>query len=113
MARQTVFISHPVGSPMDERLIKKVRELFPLCGFKMAKEERGENLLKALHECQTAVFLPFLDGKFCAAQYGEAKFFAQEEKAVWKINPISGRISPLELEEMEFLSVKETLKRLR
>ncbi len=113
MTRQTVYISHPVGSPMDERFIKKIKEAFPLCDFKIAEKERGENLLKTFKKCQTAIFLPFGDGRFCATERAEAICFVKEGRTIWQINPYSGRICQLKLKEMKTLSVKETLKRLQ
>ncbi len=66
-----------------------------------------------LPECHAGIFLPFCDGKWGAGVFGEADWLVKHDCPIWEINHY-GRIRKIEcFQEIPFLNVEETRKRIR
>ena len=67
-----------------------------------------ENVLPNM---DAGIFQPFVDGKFGAGVFGEAKFLHKQGKPIYEIT-LEGVVSTLELDASRALSVEETRKRV-
>lgn len=133
MSRKMYF-GHPVntyGTELEWRLLSLVTERFPqweIVNPGDAAHEAGYQRYRAaksggmgyffeevLPECQSGIFLPFRDGAWGAGVHGEAKFFLDRQRLVWRITH-EGAIRLLGaslLAALPVLSVEETRERIR
>lgn len=129
--QKQLYFGHPVNTydtKLEYQLLQQISEAFPdwkienpnqKChheGYQHWKETTGNGMNyftnKVLPSCHGGVFLPFRDGAWGAGVFEEAKFYAEQKCAIWKID-IDGAIANLNLLTIQPLTVKETISRIR
>lgn len=127
-----MYFGHPINSyntSLESRLLLKIARLFGgweienpnqehhQIGYQKWKKEHGNGMNyyyeEVLPQCSSGIFLPFRDGKWGAGVYGEAKFLAGKGMAIFQITE-AGKVTLIrDINQVPFLSVEETRRRLR
>lgn len=125
-----LYFGHPINiynTKLEDQLLRQISEAFPDWeienpnqkyhqeGYQHWEETTSNGMDYFMNEvlpnCHGGVFLPFRDGAWGAGVFKEAKFCAEHEYAIWKIN-IDGTIANLNLLTIQPLTIKETISRI-